>query len=205
MLTALALFAGLSTLGILLVLAHAHGVVAVLLAIPVVLVALLLAVALAQTLSGWALDGIVRAQRRELSLAPLPELSVGRAALSSLVASLAALAVGVPVLAILALIGLAVPPAAVVTVPLKIVVGALVLGWNLVDYPLALQGTTLGGRLRWAREHLAALLGFGLAATLLFAVPGLGLLVLPCGVAGATRLLGAGGEGAVRSAARAAE
>jgi CysZ protein len=108
--------------------------------------------------------------------------------LGSLGAALLALAVGVPFVVALTLVGWFFPPAAVVTVPLKILVGALLVGWDLVDYPLAMHGLRLGARLRWAGRHLGALLGFGLAATIFFAVPGLGLLALPCGVAGATRL-----------------
>jgi CysZ protein len=194
MLTALALFGGLATLGVLMVTAHASGWLAFAVAVPVVLVALLLALALAQPLSAWALDGIVRMQRQALGLPALPELPAWRAALSSLAASLVALAVGVPLLVLLTLLGLVVPPAAVITIPMKIVIGAFLLGWNLVDYPLALQGATLGDRMRWSGKHLLALLGFGLSAALLFGVPGFGLLALPCGVAGATRLLGATDE-----------
>jgi CysZ protein len=197
MLTALALFGGLATLGVLMVTAHASGWRAFAVAVPVVLVALLVALALAQPLSGWALDGIVRMQREALGLPPLPELPMGRAALSSLVASLVALALGVPLLVLLTVLGWMVPPAAVVTIPAKIVVGALLLGWNLVDYPLALHGATLGDRLRWSGKHLLALLGFGLSAALLFGVPGFGLLALPCGVAGAARLT-ASEKGATR-------
>jgi uncharacterized protein involved in cysteine biosynthesis len=62
--------------------------------------------------------------------------------------------------------------------------------WDLVDYPLAMHGAGIGDRLRFAGRTFGSFLGFGLAATLFFAVPGLGLLALPCGVAGATRLAG---------------
>ena len=64
------------------------------------------------------------------------------------------------------------------------VVTALLLAWGLVDYPLALEGMGIRDRLRWSRRNFGAMLGFGLAATVAFAVPGLGLLLLPCGVAG---------------------
>jgi uncharacterized protein involved in cysteine biosynthesis len=39
------------------------------------------------------------------------------------------------------------------------------------------------------REHFSAVVGFGVAAALLLLVPGLGLLLLPFGVAGATRMV----------------
>ena len=68
------------------------------------------------------------------------------------------------------------------------IVAALLLAWDLLDYPLELRGMGVTARFRWCARHFGAVLGFGLAAMLFFAVPGLGLLALPCGVAGATRL-----------------
>ena len=189
MLAALCLFAGFAALGILGATLLAHGVLVVLLAVPALLLALLLALSLAQPLSGWALDGIVRAQRRDLGLPELPATSVGGAMLSSLGSALLALAIGAPVIALLTLVGWFVPPAMVVTLPLKVLVGALMVAWDLVDYPLAMHGAGIGDRMRFAWRHFGSFLGFGLAATLFFAVPGLGLLALPCGVAGATRLV----------------
>jgi CysZ protein len=188
MLAALVLFGGFGALGILGATLLTHGVLVVLLAVPVLLLALLLALSLAQPLSGWALDGIVRAQRRDLGLPELPAISVGGAMLSSLGSALLALALGAPVIALLTLVGWVVPPAMVVTLPLKVLVGALMVAWDLVDYPLAMHGAGIGDRMRFAGRHFGSFLGFGLAATLFFAVPGLGLLALPCGVAGATRL-----------------
>jgi CysZ protein len=188
MMTALLLFAGLVTLGLLAATAVTHGVLVFLLAVPVVILSLLLALALAQPLSGWALDGIVREQRQDLGLPRLARPAEG-AMLSSLGAALLATAIGLPVLALLTLVGWFVPPAMFVTVPLKVLVGALMIAWDLVDYPLALHGVRLGDRMRWAGRNLFAVLGFGLSATLFFAVPGLGLLALPCGVAGATRMI----------------
>jgi CysZ protein len=199
MLVALVLFVGAGWLGFLGALALAHRLVqaglgatllTVIFAVPALLLALVLALSLAQPLSGWALDGIVRAQRQAIGLPPLPEGSLSAAMLSSFVATLLALAVGVPLVAALTLVGWFFPPAAIATVPLKFLVGALLVAWNLVDYPMAMQGHPLGARLRWACQHWRAFLGFGLAATCFFAVPGLGLLALPCGVAGAARLTG---------------
>jgi len=188
MATLLVLFAGLVTLGILGAAALTHGVLVVLLAVPVVILSLLLALALAQPLSGWALDGIVREQRQELALPRLAHPAEG-ALLSSVGAALLATAIGLPVLALLTVVGWFVPPAMFVTIPLKVLVGALMISWDLVDYPLALHGVRLADRFRWAGRNFFAVLGFGLSATIFFAVPGLGLLALPCGVAGATRLV----------------
>lgn len=188
MLAALVLFGGLTALGIFGATVLTHGVFVVLLAIPVVLLSLVLALALAQPLSGWALDGIVRAQRRELGLPELPEGSIAATMLSSLGAALLALAIGAPLIALLTVVGWVAPPAVIVTIPLKILVGALMVAWDLADYPLAMQRATVGDRFRWAGRNFGAFLGFGLAATAFFAIPGFGLLALPCGVAGAARL-----------------
>jgi CysZ protein len=166
------------------------GALAVLFALPAVVIALVLALALAQPLSGWALDGIVREQRRAMKLAPHPEGAARGAMLSSLGAALGAFAVGVPILAGLTVVGLLAPPALAVTVPLKVVVAALLVAWDLVDYPLALHGVRLRDRLRWFFvTRFGSMLGFGLAAVVFFSVPGLGLFALPFGVAGAARLV----------------
>jgi CysZ protein len=75
-----------------------------------------------------------------------------------------------------------------VTVPLKFVVSALLIAWDLLDYPLSRRGLGVGARIAWLRRNLGATLGFGLAAAFLLVVPCAGLLVLPFGVAGAARL-----------------
>jgi CysZ protein len=191
-LVALVLFGGLATLGIWAAAQRTDGVVFALLAVAAVLLALLLALAVAQPLSGWALDGIVRAQRRALGLPELPPTSTVGAMASSLGAGLVALAIGMPVVALLTVIGWAVPGAALITVPLKVFVAALMVAWDLVDYPLAMQGHRLGDRFRWAGRNFGAFCGFGLAAVAFFSLPGLGLLALPFGVAGAARLTRSG-------------
>jgi CysZ protein len=189
-LAALVLFGGFAALFILGATLLTSGLLVWLLAVPAVLLALLLGLSLAQPLSGWALEGIVREQRRELGLPELPHVSPGASMLSSLGSALLALAVGLPVIALLTLVGWVFPPAIFVTLPLKVLVGSLMVAWDLVDYPLAMHGAGIGDRLRFAGRTFGSFLGFGLAATLFFAVPGLGLLALPCGVAGATRLAG---------------
>jgi CysZ protein len=200
-LVGLVLLVGLGALGLWGAVHLAHSLVAgslgaaalaALFALPAILAALVLALTLAQPLSGRALDGIVREQRSALGLAAPPETSGSAAALSSLVAGLASFAVGMPIVAALTVIGWVVPPAMSVTVPLKVVVTALLVAWGLVDYPLAMEGMGVRDRLRWSVRNFGAMLGFGLAATVAFAVPGLGLLVLPCAVAGAARLTRSG-------------
>jgi CysZ protein len=196
--TAMFLWVGFGALGVWEAIHLAHrlvdgplgaGALAVLFAMPAVVIALIVALALAQPLSGWALDGIVREQRTALALPPLPEGSSRGAALSSLGAALGALAVGVPILAGLTVVGWLAPPALAVTVPLKVVVASLLVAWDLIDYPLAMHGVRLRDRLRWFGRQFGSMLGFGLAAVAFFSVPGLGLLALPFGVAGAARLV----------------
>jgi CysZ protein len=199
--TALVLVVALSALGIYGALALAHrelgggigaGLASAVLAVGAVIVAVLVGVSLAQPLSGWALDGIVRAQERDLGLPPAAAPS--ETLLGSLGSALLALAAGVPLLVLLTLVGWIFPPLALVTVPFKVLVAALWLAWDLLDYPLTLRGMGVRARVRWCASNFGAVLGFGLAAALLFAVPGFGLLALPCGVAGAARLATKAGQ-----------
>jgi CysZ protein len=195
--TALVLIGVLGVLGVRGAMAVTHrafgdglgaGFVGVLLALAALVLALVIGVALAQPLSGWALEGIMRVQEQDLDIAPAARPPVLATMLGSLASSLLGLAVGVPVIVLLTLAAWLFPPAVVVTVPIKVTIAALLLAWDLLDYPLASRGLGVGARLRWCAHNLGALAGFGLAALLLFAVPGIGLLALPCGVAGAVRL-----------------
>jgi CysZ protein len=167
------------------------GLLGVLLAIAAVLLAIIVGISLAQPLSGWALTRIVRAQERELGVVQAAEPPLLAATLGSLASAWFGLAVGVPLIALLTLAGWIFPPGAVVTLPLKAAVVGLLLAWDLLDYPLASRGLGLAARLSWCARDFGAVLGFGLTALLLFAVPGLGLVALPCGVAGAVRLVAA--------------
>lgn len=170
---------------------------AVLLVAVVGLTAVVVALALARPLSGWALDGIVREQRRALGALPGGDDRVAvvrappsalAAAGQSMVANLLGLGVGVPTMVALALVGWVFPPAAIATAPLDAVVAALLLAWDLLDYPLSVQGLSPGDRARWCKGHFWGVLGFGVAASVFFAIPVVGWLALPFGVAGATRL-----------------
>ncbi len=153
------------------------------------LVSVVVAMSLAQPLSGFALEKIARAQEKRLGGRDWPEESLGASMLRSLRVTFTALALGLPVLAALALITLLVPPAAVVTVPLKFVATALMIAWDFLDYPLSVRGMSVGGRLRFLGTHFWTILGFGVASGLILLVPGIGLFLLPIGVAGATRLV----------------
>jgi CysZ protein len=197
-LTALVLTTALGAIGVWQALALAHrawgggfgaALLALALCVAAVLLALVVGVSLAQPLSGWALDGIVRAQQTALGLPLAVERTGPGVTLGSLASALLAVAIGVPIVVVLTAIGWVFPPATIATLPLKVLVAGVLLAWDLLDYPLSLRGMTIGGRVRWCAAHWGAVIGFGLGAELLFAVPGLGLLALPCGVAGAARLV----------------
>lgn len=150
--------------------------------------AFVIAMSLAQPLSGFALDAIARKQGAALGETTWPDQPFVASTLRSLRVSLTALAIGLPILAVLALVTFFIPPAAVVTLPLKLVVTGLMTAYDLLDYPLSLRGEDVGARLRFISARFPAVLGFGAAAALLLLVPGGALLLLPFGVAGAARL-----------------
>ncbi|MBX3213835.1 MAG: EI24 domain-containing protein [Labilithrix sp.] len=154
-----------------------------------VVLSFLVAISLAQPLSGFALDAIARRQELALGGRTWPDQPFVGAALRSLRVTLTALAVSLPLLALLTLITLLAPPASVVTVPLKFLVTGLAVAYDFLDYPLGLRGVGVRARLGFIRDHAAAVLGFGVAAALLLLVPGVGLVLLPFGVAGAARLV----------------
>jgi CysZ protein len=143
---------------------------------------------LAQPLSGPALNGIVRRVDADMGAPPRPPSGfaedVGRA-LQSIAVSYA---VGLPVLAVLAVVSFVFPPAAVVTFPIKLVVLAILVAWDLCDYPLSLRGVPVGARIAFMSRNAAAMVGFGFGLGLLSLIPCALVLVLPAGVAGAARL-----------------
>jgi CysZ protein len=161
----------------------------VLLAVTLLMAALLLALVLAQPLSGFALEAIARAQERALLGDNLPRSSFLTALLTSTRATLVMLILGGAVYATLFVVELSFPPATVVTVPVRLVTTGWLLAWNFLDYPLSLRGVGVVARLRWAFDHFDEFTVFGIIWASLLIVPGLVLLVLPMGVAGATRLV----------------
>jgi CysZ protein len=154
--------------------------------------ALLLALSLAQPLSGFALESIAHAQEIALTGTAVPKASFFIALVSTATAVVIALLIGGPLLLILFLIGFFFPPATVVTVPLKVLVCGWMLAWDFLDYPLAMRGVGLVERFAWVGRNFGAFTLFGVLWALLVVVPGVVLLVLPMGVAGATRLVVAG-------------
>ncbi len=154
-----------------------------------VLVAVLSAFAFAQPLSGAALEAI--SERQELALGGLARAKprFWDNLVRSIAVNVLGLAVSLPLFALLTLIELFAPPAAVVTIPLKFILSALLLAWDLLDYPLGLRAVNVGARLRFFGRNLLPLLVFGSFGAIVLLVPGFGLLLLPFGVAGATRLV----------------
>ncbi len=155
----------------------------------VLITAALLGFAFAQPLSGFALEAISERQHVSLGGAPHPKPMFLANMKRSIAVNLLGLAVGVPLFVILTVIEVAAPPAAVVTWPLKFIVSALLLAWDLLDYPLGLRGVSVGERLSFIGRNFWALFLFGCLGAVVLLVPGFGLLLLPYGVAGATRLV----------------
>ncbi len=152
-------------------------------------VGVLLGLSLAQPAAGFALDQISRRIDVSLGGVDRPDGSFWETTWRGLRVTLAGLAVSLPIFGVLLLVGAVVPFAVFVTVPLKFMLGSLLVAWDLLDYPFGLRGMRVRERLRWMRSNFRAVLGFGASAALLLLVPGLGLLVLPLGVAGATQLV----------------
>lgn len=151
--------------------------------------AALLALSLAQPLSGFALEAIAHAQEIALTGTAAPKASFVAATVSTSTAVLVALLIGGTLLAILFVISFFFPPATVVTVPLKVLVCGWMLAWDFIDYPLGMRGVGLEGRFAWVGRNFGAFTLFGVLWALLVVVPGVVLIILPMGVAGATRLV----------------
>jgi CysZ protein len=166
------------------------GLLYVLLLAVAVVLAFVVACALAQPLSGVALEALAKKQERALGGEP-PELRERfvTSFFRSLRVTLVSLACGLPVLALLTLVTIVVPPAAAVTVPLKFLVVSLMVAWDFLDYPLGVRGAGVRQRLDFVGRNFGSVLVFGLLSALALLVPGVGLIVLPAGVCGATRLL----------------
>jgi len=147
------------------------------------------ALVLAQPLSGWALDAIALRQEKALTGRTSPEASFLQSLWVSVRCTLFTLVAGVVLLGGLFGVGLLVPPAAVVTVPLNFLVVAWLLAWDFIDYPLTLRGLGLRRRAAWVLSHFWAFTAFGIAWAVVLLIPFVALLVLPFGVAGAMRLV----------------
>jgi CysZ protein len=158
-------------------------------AVPALVLAALVGFGIAHPLSGPALNRIVRRAEAEVGADAWPPSGVVEDVGRALQSILVAYAVGLPVLAVLYLVAIAFPPAVVVTFPLKLLVLALLVAWDLCDYPLSIHGMPVAARIDFVRRNLGAMVGFGVGLGLLSTVvPCLSVFVLPAGVAGAARL-----------------
>jgi CysZ protein len=149
----------------------------------------LVSLVLAPPLSAPALERLVAEEEAELGVPPRVPLGFMSEVWCGFRALAAGLLISLPIIAILFLIELWFPPAAVATVPLKFLTGALIVALGLFDYPLTLRGVTVRDRLGFLRSHAGALVGFGIAFTILFWLPCCGVILLPVGVTAGTRLL----------------
>jgi CysZ protein len=147
---------------------------------------LLVSLVVAPVVSAPALERIVERVEAGLGLPPRAPLGFVRELLCGLRATLGALVLALPCLFVLFVVELAFPPAAVVTVPLKLLLTALLVALGLFDYPLTLRGIPFGERLGLLRRYPAVVLGFGATFALLFWVSCCGVVLLPVGAAAAT-------------------
>jgi Etoposide-induced protein 2.4 (EI24) len=148
----------------------------------------LLAGLLAPVLSAPALERVVGITEQDLAVparAPLGFLAEFWCGFRSLLMSSA---IAVAIVVALTLLEMVVPPAAVVTTPLKLLLASLGVAWGLFDYPLTLRGIGARARFAFMRRHFSVVLGFGAAFSLVFWLPCFGVAMLPVGVAAATRL-----------------
>ena len=148
-----------------------------------------IALAITPPLSGPALEQIVGIQEQELCAPKREPSSFLQEMWCGVKAQVFAAIFVVPIVTVLWLVELFFPPAGVVTIPLKILVASFGLSWNLFDYPLTLRDVRMRDRFGFVMSHKRETLGFGLAFAALFWVPCFGVLMLPVGVAGATRLI----------------
>jgi CysZ protein len=150
-----------------------------------VTISVFLALALAQPAAGPALEALVRATERKLGLPEHANTPFFTDVLRSAISAAFALGAGAFIFTILILIGL-IPGAALVTVPLKFVAAAILIGWDVCDYPLSVRGVPFRERVRFILRHADGVLGFSAGLALVAMIPCGFLLLLPVGVTGAT-------------------
>jgi hypothetical protein len=147
-----------------------------------------LALFLAPPLSAPALERLVTLVETDLGVPARTPLGWAQEMWVGLKASVCGLLLFAPVLALLSLIDFVFPPAALLTVPVRVAIASLWLAYTLFDYPQSLRGYRIRERLRLVRVGFSGVLGFGLACSALFWLPCATPLVLPAGVIAATKL-----------------
>lgn len=164
------------------------GVAKVLMTGIVAVLGLFAAYFITPALSAPALDHLVLLRERTLGAPPRRAAGFWRELGCAIQAQILAVLVFSPLLALLTLVTWVVPPAAVITFPLKLVVLASLLAWSMLDYPLSLRGLSVSMRMRLLAHNASRVLGFGLALALVFMVPLLPFLMLPASVAAAAEI-----------------
>lgn len=152
------------------------------------IVAALIGAGVAQPLSGPALNRIVARVEADMGAPARPETGFFHDMARALGSMLVGYTFGLPLLAVLSVISFLVPPAVVITFPLKLIVLALVFAWDFFDYPLSIHGMPLGQRIALVVRHARVMIGFGLGLALVSLIPCAAFFVMPIGVAGAARL-----------------
>ncbi len=148
-----------------------------------------LSLALTPPLSGPALERLVTLVEDELHVPTRAPTTFLQEMWCGVRAQVFAASIVLPTVTALWFLELVFPPSAVVVVPLKLMVASTGLAWNLFDYPLTLRGVRMRDRFGFIMEHRRETLGFGLAFAALFWVPCFNVLMLPVGVAAATRVI----------------
>jgi CysZ protein len=154
-----------------------------------VLLSGLLAFALAQPLSGPALEKLVRMHEQKLGADERAPTNFVADIFRSLKSVAMGYAIGLPLIAMLLVLSLLLPFASVVTVPLKLLVACFTIAWDICDSPLAIRGMRVRDRVRVLWRYRGAVAGFAIGMALAGLVPCLAFFFLPAGVAGAGRLM----------------
>lgn len=150
--------------------------------------ALLVAMLLTPILCAPALEHLVRLRERALGVPPRPAAGLWREIRCALSSQIGWSFLFGPLLAILWIVALVAPPAAVVISVLQFMVGGAWLALSLLDYPLSLRGVGFRARLALFRRGFGAVFGFGVACGVLFAIPLFGVWGLPVAVVAAAEL-----------------
>lgn len=157
-------------------------------ALAMFIVALLCGAFLAQPIASPALDRLLRLTESSLGLADRPRTSFAldawRSARSALIGF-----VSVPIVLVLTAIEILVPGSTWVILPIKLVITAIFVSWDLLDYPLGVRDLGLRDRLAWVFSHKREVMGFGLSLAGVFLIPCMQLVLLPAGVVGAALLV----------------
>jgi CysZ protein len=154
-----------------------------------IVLAVVFGLALAQPLSGFALDAIARRQEEALTGFRRPDPPFIAGMLRGVRVAAVTVVVGGILFGGLFVVDMVFPPALAVTIPLKFLIAGWLIAWDFLDYPLGLRGLGIRARLDWFGRQFGAVTAFGAAWSLLIIVPGIVLILLPMGVAGATRMV----------------